>query len=496
MTSTEQPPPLPAQQQPRFETISKLGSGAYGVVFKARDTEADKLVALKQLKKIPTCREELRRLLQEAVILRAVRHPSIVNLHHAYQSPSGRVYLVFEHVDRTIARDLLFRPHGLPTAQVRVIMWQLLQAVKFLHASGILHRDLRPENVLITKSGVVKICDFGLARFMVQDDNTADSCPYAIARWYRAPEVLVESVAPAAASSGGTGYGPGVDVWALGCLMAALSMGQALLPGADCAHQLRLIHRAVGPLPPRQLATIAADARAAADFATPRGRADADDAAAPRLEALLGPDVPGDAVDVIRACLQPDPVQRPCCDELLRMPFFASVGSEDALPEGLQEQMAHATVRAFGRVSGECSPAAVMPGMPPRSEKGRPLSLLSRTLASGAQAGAGPGVDYGADDGAKDVGGRNAEVLPSSTPRAPQTCGGAAAAAAASVAGASRPVGGGHLVAPVSACGRRSALVSIACNLRNAAPSPGVYQPLLLQAVDEASLALGGRWRQ
>uniref|UniRef100_A0A7R9Z0R6 Protein kinase domain-containing protein n=1 Tax=Chlamydomonas euryale TaxID=1486919 RepID=A0A7R9Z0R6_9CHLO len=91
MTSTEQPPPLPAQQQPRFETISKLGSGAYGVVFKARDTEADKLVALKQLKKIPTCREELRRLLQEAVILRAVRHPSIVNLHHAYQSPSGRV---------------------------------------------------------------------------------------------------------------------------------------------------------------------------------------------------------------------------------------------------------------------------------------------------------------------------------------------------------------------------------------------------------------------
>lgn len=101
--------------------------------------------------------QELQDLLHEAVILKAACHPNIVRLVDAYQSPSGRVYLVFEHVAKTLARELMFC-QGFAIKQVKLVMWQLLQAVAFLHESGILHRDLKPENILLSNEGIVKIC--------------------------------------------------------------------------------------------------------------------------------------------------------------------------------------------------------------------------------------------------------------------------------------------------------------------------------------------------
>ena len=82
-------------------------------------------------------------------------------------------------------------------------MWQTLQGVAYCHQHGCIHRDVKPENILLTGGGVVKLCDFGFARMMSPGENYTD---YVATRWYRAPELLV----------GDTQYGPPVDVWAIG----------------------------------------------------------------------------------------------------------------------------------------------------------------------------------------------------------------------------------------------------------------------------------------
>ncbi|OTF69087.1 hypothetical protein BLA29_014889, partial [Euroglyphus maynei] len=80
-----------------------------------------------------------------------------------------------------------------------------------------IHRDVKPENILLTRECIVKLCDFGFARTLIPGENYTD---YVATRWYRAPELLV----------GDTNYGPAVDVWAIGCVAAELMRGEALWP--------------------------------------------------------------------------------------------------------------------------------------------------------------------------------------------------------------------------------------------------------------------------
>ena len=96
----------------------------------------------------------------------------------------------------------------------------MLQALDFLHSNKIMHRDVKPENLLLSRNGVLKLCDFGFARGTRQQANYRYT-DYVSTRWYRAPELLV----------GDACYGYGVDVWALGCIFAEISTGAPLFPG-------------------------------------------------------------------------------------------------------------------------------------------------------------------------------------------------------------------------------------------------------------------------
>ncbi|XP_020630310.1 cyclin-dependent kinase-like 4, partial [Orbicella faveolata] len=120
-------------------------------------------------------------------------------------------------------------------ALVKKITHQTLQAVNFCHQHNCIHRDVKPENILITEKGVIKLCDFGFARMLNKNDEYTD---YVATRWYRAPELLV----------GDVHYSFPVDVWAIGCVFAELISGQPLWPGRSDLDQLYLIRKTLGDL--------------------------------------------------------------------------------------------------------------------------------------------------------------------------------------------------------------------------------------------------------
>ncbi|EFJ42972.1 hypothetical protein VOLCADRAFT_32096, partial [Volvox carteri f. nagariensis] len=234
----------------KYEFMSRTGEGAYGSVWRARDKNTGVLVAVKKMKDVPAT-EEVREgeiAMREVRVLQLAKHVNIVNLLEAYKSQSGRLYLVFEYVERTLLQELKGNRTGLPPAVVKSITWQMLQALGYLHKKQIIHRDVKPSNVLLTENGVVKLCDFGFARACDNEASDPAYTTYVVTRWYRPPEVLV-----------GDHYGPPVDIWALGCIFAEMLIGRPLFPGKNHHDQLWLILKSLGAMTEHQLDLLEAD---------------------------------------------------------------------------------------------------------------------------------------------------------------------------------------------------------------------------------------------
>mmetsp|Transcript_3059 Transcript_3059/g.7658 ORF Transcript_3059/g.7658 Transcript_3059/m.7658 type:complete len:835 (-) Transcript_3059:1890-4394(-) len=289
----------------RFEYVTSLGEGAYGTVWLCLNRDTKQKVAMKRFKDAHTDPEVMRLALREIRLLKASQHKNVVQLLEAFRSKSGRVYIVMEHVERTLTQDLRKFNRGFPPLLVKMITWQLLQAVSFLHKNRIIHRDLKPANILLTSDNVVKLCDFGFARTM-HPQETADYTTYVVTRWYRPPEVLVSDE-----------YGPKVDVWAIGCLFSEMASGRPLFPGKTSADQLWLTVRTLGNLPPRQAALMAQDPLYT-NYVAPTS------AERTSLEQRY-PQFTPEMLHLLYGCLALDPEQRMSADEALAAPYFADV---------------------------------------------------------------------------------------------------------------------------------------------------------------------------
>ena len=222
----------------KYEVLTVVGEGAYGVVLKCRNKESEEICAIKKFKESDDDEILRKTALREVKLLRLLRHGNIVSLTEAFRR-KGKLYLVFEYVEKNLLEVLEEQPQGLDPSLVRYYIFQLCQAIHWCHSHDVVHRDIKPENLLIdVNSKQLKLCDFGFARIL---NNTKEELTdYVATRWYRAPELLL----------GSASYEFSVDMWAIGCIMGEITDGQPLFPGESEVDQLYIVQKIIGPLIP------------------------------------------------------------------------------------------------------------------------------------------------------------------------------------------------------------------------------------------------------
>eukprot|EP00359_Climacostomum_virens_P011366 CAMPEP_0204916934 /NCGR_PEP_ID=MMETSP1397-20131031/14638_1 /ASSEMBLY_ACC=CAM_ASM_000891 /TAXON_ID=49980 /ORGANISM="Climacostomum Climacostomum virens, Strain Stock W-24" /LENGTH=302 /DNA_ID=CAMNT_0052089621 /DNA_START=730 /DNA_END=1638 /DNA_ORIENTATION=- len=219
----------------RYKRIEKIGTGTYGVVYKAVDNMTGNVVALKKIL-LDTEQEGIpSTAIREICLLRELRSPRIVTLLDVI-SAEQKLYLVFEYLNQDLKQYLDgFAPGSSPTLpQIKKFMHQLIEGVRYLHSKRILHRDLKPQNILIDGDGNIKIADFGLARAY-----QIPLRPYThevITLWYRPPEILLGTLE----------YSSAIDMWSLGTIFVELITKAPLFPGDSEIDQLYRMFRTLG----------------------------------------------------------------------------------------------------------------------------------------------------------------------------------------------------------------------------------------------------------
>ncbi|CAK5272995.1 unnamed protein product [Mycena citricolor] len=245
-------------KQSDYQVTTKLGEGTFGEVHKAIHSQSNRLVALKRILMHNEKEGMPVTALREIKILKALKHPAIVNILDMFVVRSTEkeplsVYMVFPYMDHDLAGLLENERVKLQPSQIKLYMKQLLEGTEYMHRVGtplptatvfyhllqnhILHRDMKAANLLISNSGTLLIADFGLARAFDSGDNVNrvgkerryTNC--VVTRWYRPPELLM----------GARQYGGEVDMWGIGCVLGEMFVRRPILPGTSDLDQLEKI---------------------------------------------------------------------------------------------------------------------------------------------------------------------------------------------------------------------------------------------------------------
>ncbi|KAG7214741.1 hypothetical protein INR49_010633, partial [Caranx melampygus] len=224
----------------KYEKLEKIGEGTYGTVFKAKNRETHEIVALKRVRLDDDDEGVPSSALREICLLKELKHKNIVRLHDVLHSDK-KLTLVFEYCDQDLKKYFDSCNGDLDPETVKSFMYQLLKGLAFCHSRNVLHRDLKPQNLLINRNGELKLADFGLARAFgipVRCYSAEVGCTsltqQVVTLWYRPPDVLF----------GAKLYSTSIDMWSAGCIYAELAnAGRPLFPGNDVDDQLKRIFR-------------------------------------------------------------------------------------------------------------------------------------------------------------------------------------------------------------------------------------------------------------
>ncbi|CAK0804878.1 unnamed protein product [Prorocentrum cordatum] len=243
-------PKLPGHLQ----VSQQLGEGAYGEVFLCDDTTGaygpdGSQVAVKWVRDFT--RDPLfgKRVLRELRVLAAMDHPNLLQLLDVLPAPRpdfDDVYFVMPYMHCDLHK-VIYSKAALTEAHSQAFTCQILRGLKYLHSAGVVHRDLKPPNILVNKDCTLRIADLGLARGRAYEEE--EFSEYVVTRWYRAPELMLFP----------SGYFEAIDLWSVGCIHVELQARKPLFPGEHTVSMLRAISSVLGFSKERDLGWMPAD---------------------------------------------------------------------------------------------------------------------------------------------------------------------------------------------------------------------------------------------
>jgi len=218
-----------------FSKLEKIGEGTYGIVYKGQHKPTGRLVAMKKIRLEHEEEGVPSTAIREISLLKELQHPNIVKLEDIIMAEK-RLYLIFEFLSMDLKKylDSISPDKYMEKKLVKSYLYQITEGMCFCHKRRILHRDLKPQNLLIDSKGVIKLADFGLARAVGIPVRVYTH--EVVTLWYRAPEVLL----------GSQRYSMPVDIWSIGCIFAEMASKKPLFHGDSEIDQLFRVFRILG----------------------------------------------------------------------------------------------------------------------------------------------------------------------------------------------------------------------------------------------------------
>lgn len=297
--------------QNKYEKLEKLGEGTFGVVYRAKNVQTDEEVALKKIRKQQDEEGVPSSALREISLLKELSHINVIRLIEVINTIK-KLTLVFEYVPKDLKRiiDETNNGKGLPIPKVKSYLYQLLKGIQHIHKHKILHRDLKPGNLLISAKGVVKIADFGLARgFGIPVTNYSNEV---VTLWYRPPDVLL----------GNKDYAMNIDIWSIGCIFAEMVTGKALFTGLNDNDQIKKIFKIMGTPTEKTNSYF---------FKLPDWNPENFEKYEPQNLKDVVPGLDDDGYELLNGMLKMDPDQRIKTEDALDSPWFDDI--QDVLTE-------------------------------------------------------------------------------------------------------------------------------------------------------------------
>jgi len=303
----------------RYEILDIIGTGAYGVVVSAMDTQSQKRVAIKKIEKAFEHPVYAKRTLRELKIMRLMRHENILKL-LTIQLPTSledfNDLYIFTELMETDLSSVIKSSQPLTSEHIQFFLYQLLRGLKYLHSANILHRDLKPRNILVNINCDLKICDFGLSRAELAgvEISAGSMSDYVATRWYRAPELILTYKK----------YTKALDVWSVGTIFGELLRRKPLLPGNDSQEQLELIFSLIGSPSDVEIESVPNPRAREQLRRMPKRRG--------RPFDQVFRDCDPQGVDLLSRMLVFDPTRRITVEQALAHPYFASLHFEEDEP--------------------------------------------------------------------------------------------------------------------------------------------------------------------
>lgn len=303
----------------RWKLVREMGSGAYGVVVSAVDEISGETVAIKLVTRIFEKVQLAKRALREVTLLRHFSsHENITGLIdvNAISPDFQEIYIFMEPMEADLHQIIKSGQH-LSNEHVQYFLYQILRGMKYVHSAAVIHRDLKPGNLLVNSDCELKICDFGLSRGFdsAPDEQVGHLTEYVATRWYRAPEIMLAF----------RGYTKAIDVWSIGCIFAELLLGRPLFKGKDYVDQLNKILDVLGTPGEDVINRIGSDKAQLYIRSLPVKKA------VPLWKLL--PTADAQALDLLQKMLSFDPSARISVPDALAHPWLASYHEETDEPD-------------------------------------------------------------------------------------------------------------------------------------------------------------------